>query len=468
MAFANPSPMQRTPSRTRPAPVTSALRARIAGEHGFAMPTAVIILFITTVLLAAAVKVASQTSTSTTRDNNVKAEIAAAEAGLQVAAYRLNQLAPTSLLCINASEVASSKCESAVESLGNKATFQYWTSVALPTAERKTCAGRTVSSVVGVTQRCITAEGLVNSVKPGVRLQELVGLSGGEPLFATHGVLGLEEIHISGSVKIPGLATSNGKILAEGGAALEGGYELGPSGKYEQLGGATHKAPEKTRTEAEGKFGAALPASHATKEINEDSRITECAAKGCAALGKDEFYTAGKEVNKFSGSPNYELKLGSLGELTLGGSKYFLCSFHAERAAKLIIPAGAKVELFIGSPEGASKCPAGTGKFETEEFKLENHAGPGALVIMMEGKGPFKMGRGALIEAGIYAPEAEVTFEGGMEFSGGIVGKKVRIANGVYFKWSEELAGWTNGSGTTYNRKAWEQCAAGSGATEGC
>ena len=48
-------------------------------EAGFAMPTAVIILFITTLLLAAAVKVASQTSTSTTRDSNVKAEIEAAE-----------------------------------------------------------------------------------------------------------------------------------------------------------------------------------------------------------------------------------------------------------------------------------------------------------------------------------------------------------------------------------------------------
>jgi hypothetical protein len=434
------------------------------------MPTAVIVLFITTVLLAAAVKVASQTSTSTTRDNNVKAEIAAAEAGLQVASYRLGQLAPSPLLCINGSEAVSLKCESGVESLGNNATFQYWTSQALPTLERKTCAGRTVSSIVGVTQRCITSEGLVNSVKPGVRLQELVTLSGGEPLFSAHGVLGLEEVHVSGSVKIPGLTGSNGKILAEGGAALEGGYELGPKppSSYEQLGGATHKGPEKVRTEAEGKFAASVPASHATKESNEDNRITECAAKGCAPVGKDEFYTAGKEVNKFTGSPKYELKIGSLGELTLGGSKYFICNFHAERAGKLIIPAGAKVELFIGSPEGASKCPAGTGKFETEEFKLENHAGPGGLVIIMEGPGPFKVGRGALLEAGVYAPEAEVTFEGGMEFTGGIVGKKVRISNGVYFKWSEELASWTNGAGTTYARKAWEQCAAGSGATEGC
>jgi hypothetical protein len=234
-------------------------------------------------------------------------------------------------------------------------------------------------------------------------------------------------------------------------------------------GGATVKAPEKTRTAAEGKFAAPLPATHATKESNEDSRITECTVKGCAVAGKDEFYTAGKAVNKFSGSPNYELKLGSLGELTLSGSKYFLCNFHAEHAGKLIIAAGAKVEIFIGSPEGASKCPAGTGKFETEEFQLENHAGPGSLVIVMEGKGPFLVSRGALFEGGVYAPEAEVTFEGGAEFTGGIVGKKVHIANGVYFKWSEALGEWPNGAGGgAYERKSWEQCSTGSGASEGC
>src|SRR5205807_3398891 len=79
-------------------------RSTHARDAGFAMPTAVIILFIITLLLAAAVKVASQTSTSTTRDSNVKAEIEAAEGGLQVATYRLSQLEPTSTQCINGAE----------------------------------------------------------------------------------------------------------------------------------------------------------------------------------------------------------------------------------------------------------------------------------------------------------------------------------------------------------------------------
>ncbi|MFI4993512.1 MAG: hypothetical protein ACHQCH_07850 [Solirubrobacterales bacterium] len=445
-------------------------KRRLAGEAGFVLPSAIIVLFILTLLTGAAIAVAVQTSTSTTRDNNVKAELAAAEAGLQVASYRLSQLNPGETQCINGSEAVTASCNNSPESLGNSATFQYWTTLPLKAGEK--CAGRTIATESGVTQRCVTSEGLVNSVKPGVRLQASIKSTiSGEPLFPVHGLLGLEEIHVSGSVKVPGLSASNGTILEEGGAALEGGYELGPSppSKFKKEGGATVKPPEKTRSAAEGKFAATLPATHATKEANEDSRITECVAKGCAAAGKDEFYTAGKAVNKFTGSPNYELKLGSLGELTLSGSKYFLCNFHAEHAGKLIIAAGSKVEIFIGSPEGTSKCPAGTGKFETEEFKLENHAGPGGLVVIMEGKGPFLVSRGALFEGGIYAPEAEVTFEGGAEFTGGIVGKKVRIANGVYFKWGEELGGWINGAGVgSYTRKAWEQCTPGSGASEGC
>src|SRR5262249_19901892 len=152
--------------------------------------TAVIVLFITTVLLAAAVKVATQTSTATTRDTNVKAEIEAAEAGLQVAAYRLSQLAPSALFCINGSEVVATKCASTVEFLGNNATFQYWTSLPLPTKEVTTCAGQAVAAVAGVTRRCITSEGLVNGVKPGVRLQASVTLTGGnKAVFSINGLL---------------------------------------------------------------------------------------------------------------------------------------------------------------------------------------------------------------------------------------------------------------------------------------
>ncbi len=206
---------------------------------------------------------------------------------------------------------------------------------------------------------------------------------------------------------------------------------------------------------------APYPVTHATAASNEDSRIGK----------EDEFFTGGKAVNKFTGAPNFELKLSSISKLTLGGSKYYLCNFEAERAGELIIPAKkTPVEIFIDSPEDkASACPAGTGKFETAEFTLNNKAGPGLLLIELYGKGPFNVTRGATFEGAIYAPEAEVKVNGGTKFKGGIVGNIVHLENGAgIFEWSEELGSLGNGVQTGYARKAWEQCTAGSGPSEGC
>src|SRR5438105_11931065 len=170
-------PISRRRSISRSRSELTAETARPAADHGFALPTAIIILFIITRLLAAAISVATQTSTSTTRDNNVKAAVEAAEAGLQVGAYRLTELAPTAGQCINESATVSvgsqaeaeSKCTDAAESLGNGATFRYWTSLPLKAGEK--CAGRTIATIAYTTQRCITAQGTVNAVKPSVRLQ---------------------------------------------------------------------------------------------------------------------------------------------------------------------------------------------------------------------------------------------------------------------------------------------------------
>ena len=87
----------------------------------------------------------------------------------------------------------------------------------------------------------------------------------------------------------------------------------------------------------------------------------------------------------------------------------------------------------------------------------------------MYGKGPFEVLNGSKIEGSIYAPEAEVTINGGTNFKGGIVGNKVHLTNGAgIFEWSEEVGSLTNGEAGSYKRKGWEQCAPGTGGKEGC
>lgn len=451
----------------------SARCERLGSSDGFALITAIIVLLVVGVLAGAAISVSSQTSVSTTRDTQRKAALEAAEAGLQVATYRLSELKPGEAQCINGNALetpSGSYCApSSSESLGNNASFRYWTS--LPLGSSSKCAGRSVELKSGFTPRCITAEGTDGNLSQ--RLAVRVEAKAGEALFNVAGVLGLSEVKVSGSVNVPGLVATNEKIIGEGSAAFAGGYELcPPKGSFTPaagsarnssgvtvggVGGSLSNPPyEKTRSLALCPFKAAVTTSHATAASNEDSRIgTSDKLEGTTTWN----------------ASTHELSLASNGKLTLSGSKYYLCSFTATRNSTLVIAAGAKVEIFVDSPEDAgSSCKSGTGQFEVGgAFVMKNEAkSPSALLIQMYGKGPFEEGNGGTFEADIYAPAGEVNINGGTTFRGGIVGNKIHLENGAgIFEWTESSA-IGGGVAGSYARYAWEQCAAGSGAVEGC
>jgi Tfp pilus assembly protein PilX len=453
------------------------LKRRLASEAGFVLPTAIIVLFILTVLTGAAIALASQTSTSTTRDDNTKAALEAAEAGLRVASYRLGALKPAEAKCITKSVEAapeSGYCKDAEpESLGNGSTFQYWTTPGLKVSEK--CAGQTVSAIVaGTVQRCVISEGKVNGISQ--RLTVRVETAAGESLFQVAGVVGLKEVKITGSVKVPAVVASNEKIIGEGSANFESGFELcPPKGTFSPAAGTernksgvtingvgkmeSNPSLEKTRSAAECPLKAELPAGHPTELSNEDSRIG----------------TTDPLVGGTWSEAKHELTLESTNELTLSGSRYYFCNFKMPGGGpKFKIAPTAKVEIFIDSPEDpASKCAAGTGKFEIAGgSKTENEGkNPANLLIEIYGKGPFKFanGSGKTLEAAIFAPNGEVNMEGGVQFSGGIVGDTVHLENGTRYGWSETVKSLTNGTAGAYGRKAWEQCTpTGTTPQEGC
>jgi hypothetical protein len=453
------------------------------------MPTAMIVLFILVLLTGAAITVSTQTSSSTTRDNNVKAEVEAAEAGLHVADYRLTWLKPGATQCINESEAveakskseAESKCKDSAESLGNGASYAYWTS--LPLAAKEKCGGRTVEEVAGSTQRCVTSEGKVNGVEPAARLQTLIASSGGEALFSIKGILGLKHVLVNGSVSVPGVVASNGEIRGEGSANFTQGFEIcAPEGKFVPAAGKERNSSgvkvhgvggmeaqpeyEKTRPAGECPIKAGLPSSHATAETNEDSRI----GVQDKLTGPHHTWNAEKFEFSMEGSEKEDtLTLGEKGVAT----KYFFCSFKLAGGALFKIASGAKVEIYIGNSEETKKCAAKSGTIAFEGgSKTENLSkNPAALLIIVGGKGPFTYtnGGGKVLEASVYAPNAKVELSGGVEFKGGIVGSEVFLeAGSKFYEWSEETGKLTTGGTGTYSRKAWEQCSKGSGSSEGC
>jgi Tfp pilus assembly protein PilX len=453
---------------------------RLADEAGFVLLTAVIVLFIITILVGAAVTVATQTSKSTTRDNSAKSALEASEGGLRVANYRVSQFKPEEAKCITGTAEASPLggsvyCEgSSVESLGNSATFQYWTTKALSTGEK--CAGETIAVKSGVAQRCITSEGKVNGVTPGTRLQTRVESAVGESLFSIDGILGLEEVLVNGSVTATAVVASNLKIKGEGSATFSKGFELCPGGTFKPAVGAERQHSGVTvGTVTGGSVGyppleitrssgcpieAKLPAEHATSAVNDDIRITN----GTDVRSEN---TAG--AVEFTGPNKNLLTLKSKGKLKLAGSKYYFCNVTVQNSGVLEIETGAKVEIFVDSHANNANCPEGSGAFKVEgSASIKNPNGPGALLIEIAGKGPFNVLNGGSLAASVYAPEAEVVLSGSGTLTGAVVGAKVKLEAGsfIFGEESEQLL--VGKEGGTYSRKGWEQCTPGSGASEGC
>lgn len=454
------------------------LRTRAAQESGFALVVAMLVLLILTALALATVSASVSTSSSGTHDESNKAALEAAEAGLRAATYRLNMTSPEESKCLSGTSLASAEsehyCAGVTEQIGNGASFTYRMSEVLK--EKEECAGEELKSTsTNIVQRCVTAEGIVNGVK--VRTQErLAAYTSSESLFQVHGILGLEEMKVTGSVKIPGVAASNGLIDGEGSAAFEKGYELGPSGTFKPVAGKERNKSGVTvcgkggmlsepscETTLSQPFVASLPTNHATASNNEDSRIQD---------KLDEVYENTKKAVSYEPT-HHELTIGSEGRVTLSGAKYYFCNLKLEKAGKLVIAASAKVEIFVDSPEDKEACPSKTGKFEVlGNAKVENPSNePTSLLIEMYGKGPFKIEGGATIAASVFVPEAEVTINGGTDFTGAVVGRKVHLENGSgIFRWSSEEEQFKAGNAgpPVYYRTAWTQCSPGTNPASGC
>jgi Tfp pilus assembly protein PilX len=459
-------------------------RRRLSADDGFLMVSALLTMLVLALLVASAISVSLQGSNSTTRDQNSKTALAAAEAGLQVAAYRVGQLKPVESACVATSVVASPQsgayCEgSAVENTGNGTKFQYWTSRGLRSSEK--CAGRTVEFNAGLTQRCITAEGKAGGAANGVvsvRAQTLVQSALGESLFTVKGILGLEEVLVSGSVIATSIVVSNTKIIGQGSATFEKGYELCPGGTFTPKVGAERNSSgvavgnvrggyvgdpplEIERSAAVCPIAAKIPAVHPSATANEDIRI---------ATGEDP--NTGEAKGLAYNAVSNEMEVGANAKLTLKGAKYYFCKLLVTSNGNLKIAAGAKVEIFIGSHAENSVCPKEVKKPKFEiagSASLENPNGAANLLIEMAGEGSLEIGASGSLKASIFAPEGEVVLSGAGTLTGAIAANRVHLTAGSFIYGSESESLTVGGTGTgAYTRQAWEQCTPGSGANEGC
>jgi type II secretory pathway pseudopilin PulG len=435
------------------------IRRTLTRESGIALPAAMIVLLILAGLTAAAVSASVSTSSSTKRDDNRKAALEAAEAGLKAATYRLTMIDPAINVekpfekpsCVGHSSTEEKKtssteyCESNREPLGNGAEFKFWTTPVLSSTGK--CVGAVVTNstaTLGLAQRCVIADGTVGNVTR--RLAARVATFIATPLFPVHGMTGLEKVILKGTDNVISALGTNKEISGVGTDTGSGEIVMGPSGKYSLPSGFTV-----TGTKVEPSpiiLSPVSPKNSAT--VNENGRITS----GADIHTGNVKYEASTRTLELKG--NATLELGGAGT-----GIYNFCSFSADANSELIVAPGAKVEIIIDSPEDpGSGCPAGSGTF-TFSGGLKNASNdPTALKIFVYGAGTDTYAGKVSAAATIFAPKATLVMQGNSTLTGGVAANVVEVGGKVNFTWDPREEQQEAEVVIQYYRTAWEECVA--------
>src|SRR5262245_21448993 len=124
----------------------SAKGARLRDEDGIAIVVAVQIMAVLSLMVAATLASSVSLGGTTERDVSSKDALAASLSGLDVARYRLNELVPSSNMCVTdqavatgTSGAATGECPAYTGDLGNGTTYRYYVTPTL--ANGAICGG---------------------------------------------------------------------------------------------------------------------------------------------------------------------------------------------------------------------------------------------------------------------------------------------------------------------------------------
>ncbi len=437
--------------------MTGVLRKSARDESGMVMIVALIVLLIVGALAAAALSVAVQTNGSARQDVNRKNALEAAEAGLQVANYRLNMLAPAASQCVTtvvAQPDASGYCKSQGESLGNGAGYSYVTSPVLATGSR--CVGLPLSNVQPIFQRCVTAVGTSNGVIQ--RAQTRVAAFGATPLFGPNAIIGLKGLSISNNDTVNGQVATNGALTLSNNATATS-YQLGPSGSL-HLSNNASAGTGTNLTSAQGPIvlGPVQPGNSAT--TNTDYRIANYVNNPSHPAAP---YDTAPGVS-FNATTRV-LTMSNNASLTLGGGIYNFCSFTAANNITITLAAGVKTEIIIDSPDDPnSGCAAGTGTFSISNNSAITNSSQDTTALQIyvygrnDGSNVVTLNNNGTFYGVLYAPQSTVNVSNNGAVYGSIAGNIVNLINNFTFNWDSNDQYLQATSTGLYYRTAWAAC----------
>lgn len=447
--------------------ITRNLTARLRNDDGMAMIIAIVVLLVVLTLGTVVVASSVQTNLSTRHDASYKNAAEAAEAGLQIAVYRLNMLVPGDSSCVGDSVStpgSSGWCQSSTYTLGNGSTYQYYMTPVMGLSG--TCIGLTITTA-DVNQRCITAVGTSNGVSD--RAQVRAGAFAARPLLPVAGDIGLKSFTISGNAKVGGSAGTNGPFNSSGSANASGGVDLGPAGT--DTDSSSNRSSPVTRLTSPLVLAPVNPGTSnqplsSCPEgrggglwCNDDYRITN----GLASPHVMPYDQSSAHGVSFDATTRV-LNLSSNGSLTLGGGIYNFCSVTLSGGATITIAPAVQAEIFVDSPDDpGSGCASGTGSLTMSGGStwFNPSANPLAAQFYVyglnNGSSAITLSGNAAMYGVIYAPQSQVTLSGNGTLYGAIASSRLTISgNGT--AWDYRVSTLKATPLGIYYRTGWAQC----------
>lgn len=426
-------------------------------ESGMAMYIVIAVMGLLLIMVATVSTGAVRLSNTSSHDRDSKRALAAADAGVQAASFRMNKLAPTNNMCLTNLAVlpVAGSCPAFSADLGNGTAYTYRVSPVLNLTDH--CAGLPVQTTqngqVTIVQRCVTAIGTAGGVDR--RVQARVAAFQGVPIFAVPGLVGLDGINIKNVANIQGTLGSNGPITL-GNNSSAGEIDLGPSAPVPTFGSNSTSGQVVRRTPTQGPFVLAPVDVGNSGTVNDNVRISNGLASPKLApfdASNSVSYTAATRTLTVNGS------------IALGGGTYNFCNLALGNGGQVWIPAGTKTRIFIDSPERqGSGCPVGSGQLtmgQNSSFSNPSQVAENLQIYvygMANGASNIDFVNSGVLGASLYAPQSTVTFKNTGTMTGGIAAKKLDFKDSVTFSWSSALADLRAKTLTLFHRTAWKEC----------
>jgi hypothetical protein len=437
-------------------------------------------LLVISLFVIAFFSVTLQVNETSIKDRSSKRALAAAEAGLQTALYRMNRIGTSDngTGCFTTTWVLpeSGRCPAATGSLGNGAAYTYYVTPELGTGS---CLG-----VAGLpTDRCITAVGTAGGVQRRVQLR--ASRLAGPPSYKSIGLMSKSLMYAGNSSEITSDVGANGhvhfgnsaKTFANSSADIVGGIFYPPGGTYDTSGSGQDIAADPDRQPVATPY--AFPAT--------DFEAAEIAAQA-TNLRPSPPWTRPSNTTYDATTKHFTVT----GEATLPGGTYYFCRFYMANGAKLRFSSTQATQIYVDSPsrEGSlcttTTTPQWDGTFWLNNSNEFNKDGREDLVeIFVHGtswnatrsnapdctpagntppspdvrcKSDVLLNNSSGFEGMIYAPNTTVELNNSGKMKGAIAADKIMFNNSVVFELTDAVKDSAPATTGGINRGNWVEC----------